>query len=57
MLDAPELLQLVGSNDLPAVYGACRDIEPFLPGIADDFDDYLVKMSQPGVWGGERGHH
>jgi hypothetical protein len=31
----------------------CRDMEPFLPGIADDFDDYLAKMAQPGVWGGE----
>uniref|UniRef100_A0A383VKG3 Ubiquitin thioesterase OTU n=1 Tax=Tetradesmus obliquus TaxID=3088 RepID=A0A383VKG3_TETOB len=30
-----------------------RDMEPFLPGIADDFDDYLAKMAQPGVWGGE----
>jgi hypothetical protein len=27
-------------------------MEPFLPGIADDFDDYLAKMAQPGVWGG-----
>uniref|UniRef100_A0A383VJM8 Ubiquitin thioesterase OTU n=1 Tax=Tetradesmus obliquus TaxID=3088 RepID=A0A383VJM8_TETOB len=30
-----------------------EDMEPFLPGIADDFDDYLAKMAQPGVWGGE----
>jgi hypothetical protein len=28
-------------------------MEPFLPGIAKDFDDYLQVMSQPGVWGGE----
>jgi hypothetical protein len=28
-------------------------MEPFLPGIADDFDGYLRVMSQPGVWGGE----
>jgi len=27
-------------------------MEPFLPGIADDFDGYLQVMSQPGVWGG-----
>jgi hypothetical protein len=30
-----------------------RDIEPFLPGIAEDFGQYLEAMSQPGVWGGE----
>eukprot|EP00775_Hariotina_reticulata_P006922 gene6922-7140_t len=30
-----------------------EDIEPFLPGIADDFDEYLATMSQPGVWGVE----
>eukprot|EP00878_Enallax_costatus_P029468 GHUV01031954.1.p2 GENE.GHUV01031954.1~~GHUV01031954.1.p2 ORF type:complete len:184 (+),score=37.45 GHUV01031954.1:80-631(+) len=30
-----------------------EEMEPFLPGIADDFDDYLRQMSQPGVWGGE----
>eukprot|EP00882_Tetradesmus_deserticola_P005057 GHRQ01005328.1.p1 GENE.GHRQ01005328.1~~GHRQ01005328.1.p1 ORF type:complete len:264 (+),score=91.74 GHRQ01005328.1:81-872(+) len=29
------------------------DMEPFLPGIADDFDDYLARMAQPGAWGGE----
>jgi hypothetical protein len=28
------------------------EMEPFLPGIADDFDAYLRTMSQPGVWGG-----
>jgi hypothetical protein len=28
------------------------DIEPFLPGIAEDFDDYLRQMALPGVWGG-----
>jgi hypothetical protein len=30
-------------------------MEPFLPGIADDFDGYLQMMSKPGVWGGEAG--
>jgi hypothetical protein len=29
-------------------------MEPFLPGIADDFDDYLAKMARPGTWGGEQ---
>eukprot|EP00879_Flechtneria_rotunda_P006027 GHRR01006339.1.p1 GENE.GHRR01006339.1~~GHRR01006339.1.p1 ORF type:complete len:279 (+),score=66.16 GHRR01006339.1:80-916(+) len=30
-----------------------EDMEPFLPGIAEDFNEYCEMMSQPGVWGGE----
>jgi len=29
------------------------DVEPFLPGIAPDFDAYCADMSREGAWGGE----
>jgi OTU domain-containing protein 6 len=33
--------------------GTHRELEPFLAGIADDFDEYLTRMSHPAAWGGE----
>ncbi|PNW88849.1 hypothetical protein CHLRE_01g047450v5 [Chlamydomonas reinhardtii] len=30
-----------------------EEIEPFLPGIAPDFDEYCKTMSHPMAWGGE----
>jgi len=29
------------------------EIEPFVAGITDDWDEYVKRMADPGVWGGE----
>ncbi|GIM06424.1 hypothetical protein Vretimale_10733, partial [Volvox reticuliferus] len=54
---SPESEEMAALNLRQAVVRELRrrreEIEPFLPGIAADFDEYCSTMSNPMAWGGE----